>query len=103
MFMDVAAVQGIASDLQGSAGAVNDSAVRVADALRAFDTAGAGRDYQSAGERLGSGLEGLRRALFSWANCVQDCGSALQASAGSCTGIDQSTATNLGAVAGAFE
>jgi hypothetical protein len=34
---------------------------------------------------------------------VQDCGSALQASASSCTGVDQSTAVNLGAVAGAFE
>ncbi|MGW0006089.1 hypothetical protein ACWDT6_19895 [Nocardia grenadensis] len=102
MLMDVAAVQGIAGDLQGSAGVVNDSAVRVADALRGFDTAGAGRGYQSSGERLGRGLEDLRRSLFSWANCVQDCGSALQASASSCTGVDQSTAVNLGAVAGAF-
>lgn len=40
MLMDVATVQGIAGDLQGSAGAVNDSAVRVADTLRGFDTAG---------------------------------------------------------------
>ncbi|WP_063130461.1 hypothetical protein [Nocardia fusca] len=103
MLMDVAAVQGIAGDLHGSAGTVNDAALRIADAVRGFETTAAGRTYQSAGERLTTGLEGLRRVLFCWANCVHDCGSALQASAGSCTGVDQSTAVNLGAVAGAFE
>ncbi|MGW0182837.1 hypothetical protein [Nocardia sp. NPDC003345] len=103
MLMDVAAVQGIAGDLQGSAGAVNDAALRVAEVLRGFEIADAGRDYQAAGERIGRGLDDMRRSLFAWANCVQDCGSALQASASSCTGVDQSTAVNLGAVAGSFE
>ncbi|MFI1462821.1 hypothetical protein [Nocardia carnea] len=103
MLMDVAAVQGIAGDLRGSANTVNDAALRVADASRGFDTAGAGRGYQSVGERVGRGLDDLRRSLFAWANCVQDCGSALQASADSCAGVDQSTAVNLGAVAGGFE
>lgn len=103
MMMDVAAVQGIAGDLQGSAGAVNDAALRVAEVLRGFEPVGAGREYQAAGERLERGLDDVRRSLFSWAHCVRDCGSALQASASSCTGVDQSTAVNLGAVAGAFE
>lgn len=103
MLMDVAAVQGIAGDLQTTAGTVNDAALRVADALRGFEPAGAGRDYQAAGERIGRGLDDVRRSLFAWAHCVHDSGSALQASASSCTGVDQSTAVNLGAVAGAFE
>lgn len=103
MLMDVAAVQGIAADLQGSAGGVNDAALRVAEVVREFESADAGRDYQTAGEKIGRGLDDTRRLLFSWANCVQDCGTALRASASSCAGVDQSTAVNLGAVAGSFE
>lgn len=103
MLMDVAAMQRIAGDLRGSAVTVNDAALHIADALRGFETADAGRGYQSAGERLAGGMEDLRRSLFSWANCVHDCGSALQDSADSCAGVDQSTAVDLGAVAGAFE
>lgn len=103
MLMDVAAVQSIAGALQGSAGTVNDAALRVSVTVAGFATTDTGRDYQAAGERLGLGLDGLRRILFSWANCVHDCGSALQASADSCAGVDQSTSANLGAVDGAFE
>lgn len=103
MLMDIAAVQGIAADLRGSAGVVDAAALRIADVLRGFEPTSAGRDYQAAGERLERGLDGLRRSLFSWAHCVQDCGSALQAAASSCLGVDQSTAADLGAVAGAFE
>ncbi|WP_328389535.1 hypothetical protein [Nocardia sp. NBC_00416] len=103
MLMDVGAVQGIAGALRNSAGAVNDAALRTADSLRAFETTDAGRDYGPAGERLGQGFDEIRRYLFSWANCVHDCGTALQASANSCAGVDQSTAANLGAVAGVFE
>ncbi|MBF6349347.1 MULTISPECIES: hypothetical protein [Nocardia] len=103
MLMDVGAVQRIAGDLRGSAVAVDDAAVRVADTLRGFDASCTGRDYGSVGEQLYRGLDGVRRSVFAWANCVQDCGSALQASADNCAGVDQSTAINLGAVAGVFE
>ncbi|MGW5386648.1 hypothetical protein [Nocardia sp. NPDC003963] len=103
MLMDIAAVQGIAGELQGSAGEVNAAALRAADCLRGFETADTGRDYGAIGERLGAGLGDISRYLFSWANCVHDCGTALRASADSCAGVDQATATNLGAVAGAFE
>lgn len=103
MLMDIGAVQGIAGELRGSADEVNAAALRTADCLRGFETADAGRDYRAAGERLGQGLGDITRYLFSWANCVHDCGTALWASASSCTGVDQATATNLGAVAGAFE
>ncbi len=103
MLMDIAAIRGIADSLQQSAGTVNDAALRVSDSSRGFETSDTGREYQAMGERLGNGLHDLGRFLFSWANCIHDCGSALQADADSCVGVDQSTATNLGAVAGAFE
>lgn len=103
MLMDVSAVQSIAGALQGSAATVNDAAQRVSDTLVGFETSHTGRGHQAVGERLSLGLDGLRRFIFSWANCVHDCGSALQASADSCAGVDQSTSTNLGAVSGVFE
>ncbi|WP_062999077.1 hypothetical protein [Nocardia jinanensis] len=103
MLMDIAAVQGIAGELRGSAGEINAAALRAADCLRGFESSDAGRDYRTTGERLGQGLADISRYLFSWANCVNDCGTALRASADSCAGVDQATATNLGAVAGVFE
>ncbi|MFR9752774.1 hypothetical protein ACL02S_17295 [Nocardia sp. 004] len=103
MLMDVPAVQGLARDLRGSAMTVNDAAVRVAGCVREFDPMGAGRDYRAQGDRLGRGLEEVRRYLFTWANCVHDCGEALEASANSYRDVDQSAASNLGAVTGAFE
>lgn len=102
MLLDVPMVQGIARALQGSGQAVNDAAARVTDSIAGFDAGKAGRDYRGYGERLGDGLDGARRYLFAWANCVYDCGSALQASADNCAGVDRSTATELGAVEGAF-
>ncbi|WP_459548316.1 hypothetical protein [Nocardia sp. X0981] len=102
MLMDVTAVQGIADDLRDSAGTVNNAALRIADAVRGFETADAGRTYQSAGERLVTGLDELRRSLFAWANCVHDCGTALRAGADGYTETDQSTAVDLGAVPGAL-
>lgn len=102
MLLEVSLVRGVARDLQGSGRVVNDAAARVAGSRPGFDVGKAGRDYRECGERLEEGLDGARRYLFAWANCVYDCGSALQASADSCVGVDQSTATTLGAVEGAF-
>ena len=79
MLMDTPAVRRVAKDSAGPAGAVNDAAVRVDDALRGFDTANSGREYRSAGEQLGRGLDDLRRSLFTRCDCVRGCGSALQA------------------------
>lgn len=103
MLMDVDAVQGIARDLKRSAMELNDSAVRVAGSVRGFGQASAGRDYQTQGEQIGQALARLERSLFTWANCTNDCGDALEVCAASCAGVDQATAANLGAVVGAFE
>lgn len=102
MLLDVSTVRDVSRDLWGSGRTVNDAATRITDSAAAFDVEKAGRGYPGYGERLREGLDGALRYLFTWANCVYDCGSALRAGVDSCVGVDRSTATELGAVAGAF-
>lgn len=102
MLLDVSMVQGAARDLQGSGQAVNAAAARITGSIAGFDVGKVGRAYRGYGARLEEGLDGARRYLFAWANCVYDCGSALRAGADGCVGVDRSTATDLGVVAGAF-
>ncbi|MEV0711602.1 hypothetical protein [Nocardia aurea] len=102
VLMDVAALQRISRDLKFSASAVNDSAVRVSGSVRDFVAGSAGQHYRRQGEQMEKAFETLRRSLFASANCVNDCGDALEVCAASYVGVDQTTATDLGAVAGVF-
>ncbi|WP_157224063.1 hypothetical protein [Nocardia paucivorans] len=102
MLLDIATVQDAARDLWGSGRTVNDAAMRIADSAAAFDVGKAGRYHPVYGERLREGLDGVRRYLFGWANCVYDCGSALRTGIDDCVGADRAIATELGAVAEAL-
>ncbi|WP_280264285.1 hypothetical protein [Nocardia wallacei] len=96
--MDSAALQTIAQGLRQSATGLNDSAVNVAVSTASFESSATGSGYRAHGERIAVGVDQLRRHLFSWANCVNDCGNALAASAAAVTGLEQDSAASIGAV-----
>ncbi|WP_433204969.1 hypothetical protein ACQP1G_17090 [Nocardia sp. CA-107356] len=102
MKMDVREVQGIARDLKTSAVNVNETAMRVGDTVRKYAPAQAGRAYEAIGKTLGPAFEKLPRHLYSWSNCVHDCGEAIGLSASTFVGVDKANAANLGAVERVF-
>ncbi|MEV5649073.1 hypothetical protein AB0L57_12550 [Nocardia sp. NPDC052254] len=70
-------VQDISTNLQQSATELNDSVLEFSRTVDGFTAVDAGHDYHSQGERVISGLDGLRKRMFMWANCVNDTGAVL--------------------------
>lgn len=95
MQMDVPAVQAISANLQQSATELNDSAVTLSGAVRGFTAADAGHEYGAQGERVVSGLEGLSKRMFMWANCVNDTGAVLGQAATNNGQVDQGSASSI--------
>ncbi len=95
MIMDVPAVQAISTNLQQSATELNQSVLTLSGSVEGFTAADAGHDYSTQGERVISGLEGLRTRMFMWANCVNDTGMVLGQAATTNGRIDLGSAAAL--------
>lgn len=95
MELDVAAVRGIAEDLERSAQSVNSSTQRVANAGQEFDATAAGADYRSQGNRISQALTDVAAHLYGWANCTNDTAGVLGHAVNTNVSVDQTNATNL--------